>query len=149
MAAVPRKPQKPLALDSARGILCSSAPGKLYGRTLRAAAIPALVAEASGFKFGGVPGGVTDFPAVAIQMLPDGAARRRRAIAVIFRDVEGALYNILPELGLGPLAGAEQRQSRDGFRGGGRPVRGHPQRGHHHGQAWRLRGLEDCPCGLA
>ena len=43
MAAVPRKVQKPLNLGNARGVLCSSTVGKLFGRCLRKAAVPALV----------------------------------------------------------------------------------------------------------
>ena len=48
MAAAPRKPQKPLTLGNARGVLCSSSVGKLYARCLRSAAVPALVAESVG-----------------------------------------------------------------------------------------------------
>ncbi len=105
----PQAARKPLALDNARGILCSSTPGKLYGRILRAAATLALVAEASGFQFGAVPGGDMDFPAAGSQTLLDGAYRRRRAVAVIFMDVKGAFCSILPEVALGPLVGEEQR----------------------------------------
>ena len=109
MAAVPRKVQKPLSLGNARGVLCSSSVGKLYGRCLRKAAVPALVAESGGAQFGAVPGGGTDLPAMAIQLILDGAARRGKTVAVLFTDIKGAFYNILPEIALGPLLAAPQR----------------------------------------
>ena len=76
MAAVPRKVQKPLNLANAWEVLCSSTVGKLYGKCLRKAASPALVAESQGTQFGAVPGGGTDLPSVAIQMFLHGAPRR-------------------------------------------------------------------------
>jgi hypothetical protein len=103
MAAVPRKVQKPLNLANARGVLCSSTVGKLYGKCLRKAAIPALVAESQGTQFGAIPGGGTDLPSVAIQMFLEGAARRGRSVAVLFTDIRGAFYRCLPEIALGPL----------------------------------------------
>ena len=42
MAAVPSKVQKPLTLANARGVLCSSNVGKLYGKCLRKAAVRLL-----------------------------------------------------------------------------------------------------------
>ncbi len=48
MAAVPRKVHEPLSLANARGVLCSSTVGKLYGRCLRSATVPGLVAESAG-----------------------------------------------------------------------------------------------------
>jgi len=109
MAAVPRKPQKPLTLANARGVLCSSSVGKLYARCLRTAAVPGLVAETLGAQFGAVPGGGTDLPAVAVQLFMDGAARRGKTVAVLFGDIKGAFYNILPEVALGPLMTDSQR----------------------------------------
>ena len=103
MAAVPRKPAKPLSLSTGRGVLCSSTVGKLYGRCLRRAAVPALVKEAGGTQFGAVPGGGTDLPAVAVQLFLGGAVRRGRTVAAIFTDIKGAFYRILPEIALGPL----------------------------------------------
>ena len=85
---------------NARGVLCSSSVGKLYGRCLRNAAVPALVAETQGAQFGAVPGGGTDLPSVAIQLFLDGAARRGKTVAVLFTDITGAFYRILPEIAL-------------------------------------------------
>ena len=103
MAAVPRKVQKPLTLANARGVLCSSNVGKLYGKCLRKVAVPALVAESMGAQYGAIPGGGTDLPSVAIQIFLDGAARRGRTVAVLFTDIKGAFYRCLPEIALGPL----------------------------------------------
>ena len=109
MAAVPREPQKPLTLSNARVVLCSSSVGKLYARCLRSAAVPALVAESAGAKFGAVPKGGTDLPAVSTQVFLDGAARRGKTVAVLFADIKGAFYNVLPEIALGPLLATPQR----------------------------------------
>ena len=86
MAAAPRKPQKPLTLGNARGVLCSSSVGKLYARCLRSAAVRALVAESAGAQFWAAPKAGTDLPAVGIQVFLDGAARRGKAVAVFFTN---------------------------------------------------------------
>ena len=83
--------------------------GKLYGRCLRKAAAPALVAESGGTQCGAVPGGGTDLPSVAIQLFLDGAAQRGRTVAVLFTDIKGAFYQRLPEIALGPLTPAPER----------------------------------------
>jgi hypothetical protein len=46
---------------------------------------------------------------MAIQLFLDGAARRGKTVAVLFTDIKGAFYNILPEIALGPLLAAPQR----------------------------------------
>ncbi len=60
-----------------------------------------MLVESAGAKFGAVPRGGTDLPGVCIQMFLDGAARRGRTVAVLFADIRGAFYNVLPEIALG------------------------------------------------
>ena len=42
-------------------------------------------------------------------MFLDGAARRGKTVAVLFTDIKGAFYNVLPEIALGPLLATAQR----------------------------------------
>ena len=105
----PEEGPEAASLGNARGVLCSSSVGKLYGRCLRKAAEPGLAAETQGAQFGAVPGGGTDLPAMAIQLFLDGAARRGKTVAVLFTDIKGAFYNVLPEIALGPLMDTVQQ----------------------------------------
>ena len=104
MATVPRKPG-PLTPSNTRGVLCSTCPGKMKARVLRAAAVPWLPMSAGLSQTGAVRGGGTEFAIKTRSLLSSWAQLRKLSSAVINVDIRKAFYSVLVEEVVGPVMG--------------------------------------------
>lgn len=93
----------PSAINTARGVVCAPAMGKVFSKALRPPAAAAIADCPGPVQSGANRGGGTLFPAVAVQCFLRLAARLRRPAAVLFVDIKAAFYSILPQLALPDL----------------------------------------------
>ncbi len=109
MAPVPRKAGRPLGVDNARGVLCTNAASKRFGRLLRPELKEATTAEVAGSQFGAIAGGGTEQPSHFARTFRLQAHVGWAAVALLFADVKAALYSVWPKIALGLLVSEDQR----------------------------------------
>ena len=110
MCPVPRKAKMPMSFGNSRGVMLGSHAAKLVAKAARKELAKVLKDTAGDLQSGSVPGGGTDFPAAAVRMFLRGRKLRCLPAALLFVDVRGAFYSILPELAIGALVGDEERR---------------------------------------
>ena len=133
MGPVPKKPQAPLALNNARGVLCEDVAPKSIGKVARSHAVGALVQIAGVAQCGSVPGGGTDLPASYIRHVLEWGRAAHTSVAILFTDIAAAFYSCLTEEAVGSILASSRRrpallqlrfseEEADAFDAGGRVV---------------------------
>ena len=101
MVPVPKKAALPLGPENARGVLCSSSPGKAYAAVLRSEAVVTLPLAAGECQQGAMPHRSLDFASHAAKLFMRSAACEHTSAALLFADLKAAFYSVLPEYVLG------------------------------------------------
>ena len=164
MAALPRNAGRPFCRANARGVLCSSCPGKLYAQCHRQQLAPLCDAIAFDTQQGGRAGKGVDLASHTVRLFLARARWQGHSAAAVFVDLKSAFYGVLTEEAVGPLHDEGARRSllaRLGLEshdvedfeqalrtGGGALQESGPQRHYagpsligtwRHGSAWRVR----------
>jgi hypothetical protein len=100
MAPVPRMLKLPLSVANSRGVVCSSAPGKLYAKVAHEAVAPPLAAAADPLQIGTVRHGGAHQPVIAVQSFFRSCKAAKVPAGAVFLDISAAFDSVLPEVAL-------------------------------------------------
>ena len=103
---VPKKLDKPLTRDTARGVLLGNPIAKLWAKMIRTTLAPHVALQSSAQQLGPSSGGGTHFPTQAAKLHMHNAAIQRKSSAVVFGDLETAFYRTVLDYVQGGLPDA-------------------------------------------
>ena len=106
----PKKFDKPLTLDTARGVLLGNATAKLWAKMIRTELAPHFALQSFAQQLGPSSGGGTHFATQALKLHMHKASILKKCGAVVFADLKAAFYRTVLEYVLGGLSDAESTE---------------------------------------
>ena len=107
---VPKKFDKPLTPDTARGVLLGNAIANLWVKMIRTELAPHVALQSSAQQLGPSSGGGTHFATQAVKLHMHNATILKKCSSVVFADLKAAFYRTVLEYVLGGLSDAESTE---------------------------------------
>ena len=107
---VPKKSDKPLTPDTARGVLLGNAIAKLWAKMIRTELAPHFALQSFAQQLGPSSGGGTHFATQAVKLHMHKTSILKKCGAVVFADLKAAFYRTVLEYVLGGLSDAESTE---------------------------------------